>query len=186
MYAYLILTLFSQITALFGTTRLFIFDKNSLLHDYLGIHDFGFGDNPSYTIIWACTILVWEPILPALHTLITFWITRQFCHNWIWCIIFWDIANSQSIRIFFSTISAVQYSPALWDMPCNLRHISIICHLMSQDLTQGSITTVFIEQLSRNSFLPKWERSSKNFQMRFSKLYFAHFDSTTVRGSASL
>ena len=40
MHAYLILTLFSQITALFGTTRLFIFDKNSPLHDYLGMHDF--------------------------------------------------------------------------------------------------------------------------------------------------
>ena len=47
MHAYLILTFFSQITALFGTTRLFIFDKKSPLHDYLGIHDFGFGDNPS-------------------------------------------------------------------------------------------------------------------------------------------
>ena len=39
-YAYLILTTLSQITALFGTTRLFIFDKKSPLHDYLGMHDF--------------------------------------------------------------------------------------------------------------------------------------------------
>ena len=49
MHAYLILTMFSQITALFGTTRLFIFDQKSPLHDYLGIHDFGMETNSACT-----------------------------------------------------------------------------------------------------------------------------------------
>ena len=46
MHVYLILTHFSQITALLGTARLFIFDQNSSLHAYLGMHNIFKGTNP--------------------------------------------------------------------------------------------------------------------------------------------